>query len=104
MTRSLAIFALSGALFSTGAFAQGWPGSSLVPQSEARDAANKGCAIPLAKIQKRLKAQYGGDLSDAVMYTRADGAYFYKVVWITRDGRRLDLEVDAQGDCSDRGR
>ena len=78
------------------AAALGGFGSSLVPQSEAREGVKTGRTIPLADIKKDLRRKYGGDMADAAMYSDGNGAYYYDVTWITRDGRRLLIRVDAR--------
>lgn len=52
--------------------------------------------MPLSAIKQQLKSRYGGDMSDAVMYSGRNGGYSYEISWIDRDGRRLVLDVDAQ--------
>jgi uncharacterized membrane protein YkoI len=47
--------------------------------------------VPFSQIQRELRSRYGGQMLDA--QKRGDT---YVVQWITEDGRRLVIEVDAQ--------
>ncbi|WP_018996593.1 PepSY domain-containing protein [Hirschia maritima] len=92
------IFSLSAtilALVIVPAQAQAWGGDSLVPQNEARNAAQSGRTVPFAKISRQLREKFSGQLVDAAMYSQVDGGYHYKVTWMAGDGKRLLVKVDA---------
>lgn len=74
--------------------AQGW-GNSFTP-GEARDARRKGDIVPLSRIFQQLKSRYGGYQLDAELFSRPGGGSDYRIVWMTRDGRRMRFIVDAQ--------
>lgn len=69
----------------TPATAQRFPQSQWAPQQdEAR-------RIPFAQIERDLRGRFGGELIDV-----NDGRDVYIVSWITGDGRRIVVEVDAR--------
>lgn len=63
--------------------------------SEARDARERGQTIPLKDIFKMLKQRYGGYQLDANLYSTR-GQLEYHISWMTKDGRKIDLVVDAR--------
>ncbi len=95
MMRIISLSAIVLALGFLPAQAQAWPRASLVPQSEARDAARDGRTVPFAQISRQLRDRFGGKHIDAAMYSDEDGGYHYKVTWMAGDGKRLLIKVDA---------
>ncbi len=95
MMRFFSFFATLMAVVISPAQAQAWAGDSLVPQTEARNAAQSGRTVPFAKISRQLRDRYNGQLIDAAMYSQDDGGYHYKVTWMDGDGKRLLIKVDA---------
>jgi len=101
MKRVLASLALAGGLALGGpmaAEAQRFPGQGYSSQwspSEARDARERGQTIPLKDVFKMLKARYGGYQLDADLYS-SRGGLEYHISWMTKDGRKIDLVVDAR--------
>lgn len=75
---------------------QDW-GNQFLPSSpsQARDAVKEGRALSYAKIEDMLKREYGGYLGRADLYEGRDGSAYYDVVWFTKDGRKIDLRIDA---------
>lgn len=68
---------------------QGFPSSQWnVPREER---AREDDEVPLSQVLRDLKRRYGGQHLDA----RKQGNY-YIISWITDDGRRLTLRVNAQ--------
>lgn len=118
MKRTLALLALTGLLLAPGAFAQGdgrdrggemsdWTGGSLAQvqdqgwgnqfsPGEARDAVKEGRTVPLSRIFQSLKRQYGGYQLGADLYSQESGGAVYEIDWLTEDGRKLHVTVDAQ--------
>ena len=95
MMRIFSLSAVTLAMVIVPAQAQAWGGDSLVPQNEARNAAQAGRTVPFAKISRLLKDKFNGQLIDAAMYSQLDGGYHYKVTWMAGDGKRLLIKVDA---------
>lgn len=95
MMRILSLSATIMAFVIAPAQAQAWTADSLVPQTEARDAAEAGRTVPFATISRQLRERYNGELVDAAMYSQEDGGYHYKVTWMAGDGKRLLIKVDA---------
>jgi hypothetical protein len=81
---SVAVLALAVSVWGPLAFAQQFPGSAWAPQSERnRD-------VPLNEVLRDLRDEHGGQHIDA---SKRQGRYV--ISWITEDGRRLVIEVDA---------
>lgn len=100
MKRIFASLALAGfiALPAVPTHAQGSPFQGFQSQwspSEARDARERGQTIPLKDIFKSLKERYGGYQLDANLYSTR-GKLEYHISWMTGDGRKIDLVVDAR--------
>ncbi len=98
MKRILISIFVGSALFSSPAMAQGWDdwGNSF-SHGEARDAREEGKIVPLRKIFRELKREYGGYQLDAELFSRPSGdGSVYKIAWITEDGRTMRFVVDAQ--------
>ena len=49
----------------------------------------------LDRILPEIRAQHPGRLSDATELTGSNGRTYYRIKWITPDGRILFLEADA---------
>lgn len=102
MQRRLTIFALWSAALTASATAQAWPGSNWAAPSQDRQqdrawqGAKSGNILPMSKIRQTLKQRYDGDMRDAFLHERRNGALEYEVIWMTQDNRRLTLIVDAQ--------
>ncbi len=75
------------------ALAQGWE-QSFSP-GEARDAVRKGDIVPLRDIFQSLKKRYGGYQLDAELYSIGGGRSEYRIEWMSQDGRRMKIRVDA---------
>ena len=94
MKRILASFALaltiSSAPLAMPAWGQSWDAD------QARDARQKGDIVPLKKIFRALKKEYGGYQLDAELFSKPGGGSEYRIVWMTEDGRRMTITVDAQ--------
>jgi uncharacterized membrane protein YkoI len=63
--------------------------------NQARDARERGQIRPLKEIFRDLKRRYGGYQLNAELYASDDGSMEYRVSWLTEDGRKIDLVVDA---------
>ena len=74
--------------------AQDW-GQSFTP-GEARDAVRKGDIVPLKVIFASLKQRYGGYQLDAELFSAGNGRSEYRIDWMTGDGRRVRIRVDAE--------
>lgn len=72
---------------------QGW-GQSFTP-GEARDAVRKGDIVPLKVIFASLKQRFGGYQIDAELFSTGEGRSEYRIDWMTADGRRVRIRVDA---------
>ncbi len=76
------------------ASAQGW-GNSFSP-GQARDASQNGDIKPLREVIQKLKREFGGSHLSAELFSKEGGGAEYRIDWITDDGRKLRLVVDAQ--------
>jgi len=96
MKRTLALLAVSGLMLSPAALAQdqGW-GNQFSP-GEAREAVKEGRTVPLSKIFQTLKGEYGGYQLGADLYSQESGGAVYEIDWLTEDGRKVQVTVDAQ--------
>lgn len=117
MIRMIAILAVCGLMLAPGARAQGegrdraampeaWQGGPMAQlqdqgwgnqfsPGQARDAVKEGRTVPLSQILKNLKREHGGYHLNAELYSRGGGAV-YEIDWLTDDGRKLKITVDAQ--------
>lgn len=68
-------------------------GSSL--QDEARTRVREGDILPLGRVLADVRRRNPGTLLDAGL-ERSRGGPVYHIRWLTRDGRRIDYEVDAR--------
>lgn len=73
---------------------QGW-GDQFSP-GQARDAVKEGRTVPLSRIFQSLKREYGGYQLGADLYSRDGGGAVYEIDWLTDDGRKVHVTVDAQ--------
>lgn len=73
---------------------QGW-GNQFSP-GEAREAVKEGRTVPLSKIFQTLKREYGGYQLGADLYSQGSGGAVYEIDWLTDDGRKVHVTVDAQ--------
>lgn len=98
MKRTLALLAVSGLLSAPGALAQfqdqGF-GNQFSP-GQAREAVKEGRTVPLSQIIKDLKRDHGGYHLGAELYSRDGGKEVYEIDWLTEDGRKLRITVDAR--------
>lgn len=60
----------------------------------ARVALERGEVLPLATLLERLAGVIDGDII-ATEFERDDGRWIYEIEYIDRDGRVIELEVDA---------
>jgi uncharacterized membrane protein YkoI len=73
---------------------QGW-GNQFSP-GQAREAVKEGRTVPLSKIFQTLKREYGGYQLGADLYSQESGGAVYEIDWLTDDGRKVHVTVDAQ--------
>ena len=116
MKRSLALLAALGLMLAPAAFAQGkdrgrgddtWSkgemaqlqdqgwGNQFSP-GQAREAVKEGRTVPLSKIFQTLKREYGGYQLGADLYSSDSGGAVYEIDWLTEDGRKVHVTVDAE--------
>lgn len=118
MKRTLTLFAVLGLMLAPTALAQGndrergserseWDvgrmaqgqdqswGNQFSP-GEARDARKEGRTVPLSNIFQSLKREYGGYQLGADLYSQESGGAVYEIDWLTDDGRKVHVTVDAQ--------
>jgi uncharacterized membrane protein YkoI len=72
----------------------GW-GNQFSP-GQARDAVKEGRTVPLSRIFQNLKREYGGYQLGADLYSQEAGGAVYEIDWLTEDGRKVHVTVDAQ--------
>jgi uncharacterized membrane protein YkoI len=119
MKRSLVLLAALGLMLAPAAHAQGkdrerdraeteWSGGGQLAQlqeqgwgnqfspGQAREAVKEGRTVPLSKIFQTLKREYGGYQLGADLYSRDAGGAVYEIDWLTEDGRKVHVIVDAQ--------
>ncbi len=121
MKRTLVLFAAIGLMLTPAAFADGkgkgkdrdqapgldWSAGPLAQRDEqgwgdqfspgqARDAVKEGRTVPLSRIFQSLKREYGGYQLGADLYSREGGGAVYEIDWLTDDGRKVHVTVDAQ--------
>jgi hypothetical protein len=87
---ALAVFASPPTAIAQGAFWQ----LQLAPDGP-RDAVQSGQVMPLREIVRRVQSSEPGELLDAQL-VQAGNRAIYVILWLTPDGRRLQLDVDAQ--------
>ena len=94
MMRTLFVIAAVFSLAASPVSAQSWRNSFTA--DEARDARRKGDIVPLSQIFRQLENRYGGYQVDAQLFSTGDGSSEYRIIWMTEDGRRMRIVVDAQ--------
>ena len=98
MKRTLALLAVLGLMQAPTALAQGqdqgW-GNQFSP-GEAREAVKEGRTVPLSRIFQSLKREYGGYQLGADLYSQGSGGAVYEIDWLTEDGRKVHVTVDAE--------
>jgi uncharacterized membrane protein YkoI len=72
----------------------GW-GNQFSP-GQARDAVKEGRTVPLSRIFQSLKREYGGYQLGADLYSKDSGGAVYEIDWLTDDGRKVHVTVDAE--------
>jgi len=99
MKRRLFILALGAVIAAGPAFAQRGPdrwgfgpeqevGSQWAPRNDREDRSPE---VPLSRVLRDLRSEFGGQHLDA--QRRGDR---YVIFWLTDEGRRLTIEVDAR--------
>ncbi len=77
-----------------------WDRGTLVPRGRKRDhpaGPESGQYVPLATILATIRRQYPGKhLNTRTTGSAASGSLRYQILWLTPDGRRLDITADAQ--------
>lgn len=124
MNRTIALLAAIGLMLAPAAFADGkgkgkdrgperdtawsdWTGGEIAQRDEqgwgdqfspgqARDAVKQGRTVPLSRIFQSLKREYGGYQLGADLYSRDSGGAVYEIDWLTDDGRKVHVTVDAE--------
>lgn len=87
----LAVAALAG--FGP-AHAQGW-GNSFKPDEPRRDRPDHDI-VPLRDVFRSLERRFGGYQLGAELFSRSGGGAEYRIDWMTGDGRRVRVRVDAR--------
>lgn len=88
------LIAVSAINVTVPAYGQGW-GNSFSP-GQARDASQNGDIKPLRDVIQSLKREFGGSYLNAELFSKDGGGAEYRIDWVTDDGRKLRLVVDAQ--------
>jgi uncharacterized membrane protein YkoI len=96
MKRSLVLLAALGLMLAPGALAQGADWGNQFSPGEARDAVKEGRTVPLSRIFQSLKREYGGYQLGADLYSQDSGGAVYEIDWLTEDGRKVHVTVDAE--------
>ncbi|MBU4568508.1 MAG: PepSY domain-containing protein [Alphaproteobacteria bacterium] len=124
MNRTIALLAAIGLMLAPAAFADGkgkgndreperdtawsgWTSGDIAQRDErgwgdqfspgqARDAVKQGRTVPLSRIFQSLKREYGGYQLGADLYSRDSGGAVYEIDWLTDDGRKVHVTVDAE--------
>lgn len=69
--------------------------SNMMRQDEALNSRRAGRIVPLEHVLQVVEHRFPGRLLDAGLETDRNGRVVYVVRWASRDGRRLDIFVDA---------
>lgn len=120
MKRSLALLAALGLIFVQAGLAQGeeqdvsrgragseWTGGQITQlqdqgwgnqfsPGQAREAVKEGRTVPLSRIFQTLKREYGGYQLGADLYSQDTGGAVYRIDWLSEDGRKVQVTVDAR--------
>jgi len=94
MTSLAILIAICAMGVSVPASAQGWGNS--FSAGEARDASENGRIKPLREVIQSLKREFGGSYLNAELFSKEGGGAEYHIDWVTDDGRKLRLIVDAE--------
>lgn len=89
-----ALFAILATGSGMSANTQGWGNS--FSAGEARDASQNGRIKPLREVIQSLKREFGGSYLNAELFSKQGGGAEYHIEWVTDDGRKLRLIVDAE--------
>lgn len=66
-------------------------------QDAARDGVRSGRILRLDEILSRIRSRYPGDMiGSARIQELSPGVTVYRIMWLTPEGRRLDITVDAR--------
>jgi uncharacterized membrane protein YkoI len=87
MIKCVLLLGVLASLATAPVHAQFFPRSNWAPRE---DRAQEQREVPLGQVLRELRREYGGQHLDA---EKSDGRYV--ISWITDDGRRLVIEVDA---------
>ena len=90
MLRRLLIPALAALLVTTPALAQRGDGFPSSRWDRSERGGEREREVSLNSVQRQLQGRYGGQMLDAQKMGDR-----YIISWITKDGRRLTIEVDA---------
>ncbi|MEO0816942.1 MAG: hypothetical protein AAFX86_06490 [Pseudomonadota bacterium] len=75
-------------------------GSSASAQSftpgDPRESGRAADIVPLREVFSRLKDRYGGYQLDAELFSTSGGGVEYRIEWMTGEGRRMRISVDAR--------
>jgi uncharacterized membrane protein YkoI len=96
MKRALGLIFALGLVLSPAVLAQGEGWGNQFTPGEAREAVKEGRTVPLSKIFQSLKREYGGYQLGADLYSQDSGEAVYEIDWLTDDGRKVHVTVDAQ--------
>lgn len=95
MKRMTALLLALGLFTAQPALADQW--SQSFSPGQARESVREGKTVPLSRIFKDLKREYGGYQLDAELYSSQDGnGSEYHIDWMTEDGRKVLFVVDAE--------
>jgi len=66
-------------------------------QDAAREGVHNGRLLPLGEVLARIRARYRGEMiGSAQLQEISPGVSVYRIMWLTPEGRRLDIVVDAR--------
>lgn len=63
---------------------------------DPRDTARAADIVPLREVFARLKDRYGGYQLDAELFSTSGGGAEYRIEWMSGEGRRMRIVVDAR--------
>jgi hypothetical protein len=74
-----------------------WPGSAALAQGHARERVRAGDVVPLDRILPQIRRAHPGSFYDAQgPFPDSRGGYYYRLKWLTPDGRVIWLDTDAR--------
>lgn len=91
--RSVLLAALATTLLAPITF--GANAQSFTP-GDPRDNSRAADVVPLREVFARLKDRYGGYQLDAELFSTSGGGSEYRIEWMSGEGRRLRIVVDAR--------